>query len=142
MYIYGLDHDEGQITRKVPHTQHSPHTSLTLCPLHTSECNRKRHWVDPLMHSPYSDGQSGHPFPEEVAHTHHPPQVMPTSVEYILPVKTSAYHTNVSYNIQPNHGGSQTSVKRRGWGGEGRGKGGCGEVGCGSGEGRHRGGWW
>ena len=79
------------------------------------------------MHSPYSDGQSGHPYPEEVAHTHHAPHVMPTSVEYIQPVKISAYHTNVPYNIQPNPSGSQTSVKRRQWGGEGRGNGGCGE---------------
>ena len=48
---------------------------------------------------------------------------MPTSVEYILPVKISAYHTNVPYNIQPNPSGSQSSVKRRGRGGERRGKG-------------------
>ena len=45
--MYGLDHDEGQITSKVPHTKHSPHTSLTLCPLHTREHNIKRHWADP-----------------------------------------------------------------------------------------------
>ena len=41
--------DEGQITSKVPHTQHSPHTSLTLCPLHTREHDRKRHWADPKV---------------------------------------------------------------------------------------------
>ena len=74
------------------------------------------------MHSPHSDGQSGHPYPEEVAHTHHAPYLMPTSVEYIQAVKTSAYHTNVPYNIQPNPSGLQTSVKTRGWEGEGRGK--------------------
>ena len=32
---------EGQITSKVPHIQHSPHRSLTLCPLHTREHDRK-----------------------------------------------------------------------------------------------------
>ena len=76
---------EGRITSKVPHTQHSPHTSLTLCPLQTSGQNEggeegrktmgeeemgrrcigisgrgkrgeKRSWADPKMHSPYSDG--------------------------------------------------------------------------------------
>ena len=72
------------------------------------------------MYSPYSDGQSGHPYLEEVAHTQHAPHGMPPSVGYFHPVKISAYHTNVAYNIQPNPIGSQTSIKRRGWGGEER----------------------
>ena len=79
------------------------------------------------MHSPYPDGQSGHPYPEEVAHIDYAHHVMPQSVESIHTVKISAYHTNVPYNIQPNPSGSQTSVKRRGWGGEGKGRGGCGK---------------
>ena len=38
------------------------HRSLTQCPLHTREHDRKRHWADPKMHSPYPDGQPGHPY--------------------------------------------------------------------------------
>ena len=52
--IHGSIHmcpDEGQITSKVAHPQHSPHRSLTLCPLHTKEHDRKRHWADPKMHT-------------------------------------------------------------------------------------------
>ena len=73
------------------------------------------------MHSPYSDSQPVHPYQVGASHTHHTPHVLPPSVGYLHPVKISAYHTNVPYNIQPNPSGSQTSVKRRGWGGEGRG---------------------
>ena len=74
------------------------------------------------MHSPHSDGQSGHLYPEEVAHTHLAPNVMPPSVEYIHPVKISAYHTNVTYNIQPNQVGGGCGEERGGLGvcGEGR----------------------
>ena len=82
------------------------------------------------MHSPYSDGQSGYPYPEEVAHTHHAPYLMPTSVEYFHTVKISAYHTNVPYNIQPNQVGGGCGEERRGvgwvwrggWEGEGWGE--------------------
>ena len=87
--------DEGQITSKVPHTQHSPQRSLTLCPLHTSEHDRKRHWADPKTHSPHSDGQPVHPYQAGAAHTYHAPNMMPPSVGYLHPVKISAYHTNV-----------------------------------------------
>ena len=72
------------------------------------------------MHSPYSDGQSGHPYPEEVAHTHHAPNVMPTSVGYFQAVKISAYHANVPNNIQPNLVGGGCGKERGGLGG-------CGE---------------
>ena len=101
---------------KVPHTQHCPHRSLTLCPLHTREHDSKRHWADPKMHSPYSDGQPVHPYSVGASHTNHAPYVLPPSVGYLPSVKISAYHTNVPYNIhvQPNPSGSQTSVKRRG----------------------------
>ena len=108
---------------KVPHTQNSPHILLTLCPLHTREHDRKRHWVHPKIHSRHSDGQPVHPYKAGAAHTHHAPHVMPPSVEYLHSVKISAYHTNVPYNIQPNPSGSQTSVKRRGWEGEDEGEG-------------------
>ena len=91
----------GQITSKVSHTQHSPHRSLTLCPLHTREHDRKRHWADPKMHSPYSDGQPVHPYQAGAAHTDHAPHVMPPSVGYLHPVKISAYHTNVPYMYNP-----------------------------------------
>ena len=76
------------------------------------------------MHSPYPDDQSGHPYPEEVAHTHHAPYVMPPSVEYIHPVEISAYHTNVPYNIQPNQVGGGCGEERGGLGWVWRGEGG------------------
>ena len=87
--------DEGQITSKVPHTQHSPHRSLTLFTLHIREHDRKRHWADPKMHSLHSDGQPVHPYQAGAAHTHDAPDVMPPSVGYLHSVKISAYHTNV-----------------------------------------------
>ena len=83
------------------HTQHPPHRSLTLCPLHTKEHDRKRYWADSKIHPPYSDGQPVHPYEAGVAHTHHPRNMMPPSEEYIHPVKISAYHTNVPYNPTP-----------------------------------------
>ena len=55
----------------------------------------KRSWADPKMHSPYSDGQPGHPYLAGAAHTHHAPYVLPPSVGYFHTVKISAYHTNV-----------------------------------------------
>ena len=87
---------------KVPHTQHFP---LTLCPLHTytREHDINRHWADPKMHSPYSEGQPVHPYQAGAAHTHHVPHVMPPSVGYLQSVKISAYHTNVPYNIHVQH---------------------------------------
>ena len=61
-----------------------------------------------------------HPYQAGAAHTNNAPHVLPPSVEYLHSVKISAYtcNTNVQYNIQPNPNGSQTSIKRRGWGGE------------------------
>ena len=129
--------DEGQITSKVPHTQHSPNTSLTLCPLHTREHDRKRHWADPKMHSPCSDGQQGHPYQAGAAYTHNAPHVLPPSVEYLHPVKISAYHTNVPKERGGDKG--EQSGKRGMWvGRSGRGGGVRGEKGRGREERRER----
>ena len=61
---------------------------------------RRKHWADPKMYSPYSDGQYVHPYQEGAAHTHHAPHMLPPSVGYLHSVKISAYHTNVPYNNQ------------------------------------------
>ena len=47
------------------------------------------------MHSPYSDGQSVHPYQAGAAHTHHAPHMSPPSVGYLHSVKISAFHINV-----------------------------------------------
>ena len=51
IYMYMNIHmcpDEGQISSKVSHTQHSLHRSLTLCPLHTRE--QEEGGEEELMH--------------------------------------------------------------------------------------------